>query len=161
MSQPPPADPALALYLAERDIPCPNPACGFNLRGLAGSACPECGHELQIGLRGPGELFRVRVWVYALALSTTVVSLLCFGFTVTNGLWRGFGRNDGGVAALFYTWSVASTAYCISIWGAFVTRAICRPAFPLSWLFVLFAGAVVVQQALIFLFMLFMIHMHR
>lgn len=37
-------------YLAERDIACPG--CGYNLRGLPGDACPECGK--------PVELARVR-----------------------------------------------------------------------------------------------------
>ena len=31
---------ALRQFLAERDIPCPG--CGYNLRGLARSLCPEC-----------------------------------------------------------------------------------------------------------------------
>jgi hypothetical protein len=39
-------------FLAERDTPCP--ACGYNLRGLAGTKCPECGRMLLLKeLMGP------------------------------------------------------------------------------------------------------------
>jgi hypothetical protein len=34
----------LRAYLAGRDAPCPN--CDYNLRGLTGDRCPECGLEL-------------------------------------------------------------------------------------------------------------------
>ena len=46
----PPAavDPLLVGYLAGRDVPCP--ACGYNLRDLAGGRCPECGDALALRL---------------------------------------------------------------------------------------------------------------
>ncbi|MBX3376176.1 MAG: hypothetical protein KF678_04150 [Phycisphaeraceae bacterium] len=37
---------ALREFLAERDAPCPR--CGYNLRGLAGVECPECGLALSV-----------------------------------------------------------------------------------------------------------------
>lgn len=37
---------ALREYLAGRDAPCPR--CGYNLRGLAGAECPECGLALSV-----------------------------------------------------------------------------------------------------------------
>jgi len=37
---------ALREYLADRDVPCPG--CGYNLRGLPGSTCPECQQELKL-----------------------------------------------------------------------------------------------------------------
>lgn len=33
-------------YLAARDTPCPG--CTYNLRGLAGHACPECGRSITL-----------------------------------------------------------------------------------------------------------------
>ncbi|KAA0217199.1 MAG: hypothetical protein DYG94_01835 [Leptolyngbya sp. PLA3] len=43
----------LERFLAEHDTPCPG--CGYNLRGLEGDLCPECGErlELRIGLADP------------------------------------------------------------------------------------------------------------
>jgi hypothetical protein len=48
-----PADDTMQRFLAGRDVPCP--ACGYNLRGLEGSACPECNEALalRIGLVEP------------------------------------------------------------------------------------------------------------
>ena len=39
---------ALAVYLANRDEPCP--ACNYNVRGLTNPWCPECGQELRLQL---------------------------------------------------------------------------------------------------------------
>lgn len=36
----------LCEFLADRDAPCPR--CGYNLRGLTGEACPECGMVLSV-----------------------------------------------------------------------------------------------------------------
>ncbi len=47
-------DAALLLqFLDGTDIPCPG--CAYNLRGLTGSRCPECGEEvvLQVGMSDP------------------------------------------------------------------------------------------------------------
>lgn len=40
-SEEPPIDPALVALLREHDLACPG--CGYNLRGLTGKKCPECG----------------------------------------------------------------------------------------------------------------------
>lgn len=40
-------DPAfLETFLADRDAPCPS--CGYNLRGLRGTSCPECAQTLRL-----------------------------------------------------------------------------------------------------------------
>jgi hypothetical protein len=43
----------MSVYLAGRDVPCPG--CGYNLRDLRGSRCPECGDALvlSVGLAEP------------------------------------------------------------------------------------------------------------
>lgn len=43
----------LVTYLRDREEPCP--ACRYNLRGLTGEACPECGEplRLRVGLVNP------------------------------------------------------------------------------------------------------------
>lgn len=38
----------LRLHLATRDAPCPR--CGYNLRGLTGTVCPECAQELRLSV---------------------------------------------------------------------------------------------------------------
>ncbi len=39
-------DGALREYLATRDVPCPS--CGYNLRGVPASTCPECAMPLDL-----------------------------------------------------------------------------------------------------------------
>lgn len=50
----PPHTHPLATYLANRDVPCPS--CGYNLRNLAASNCPECGEPLELRLTPPNAL---------------------------------------------------------------------------------------------------------
>ncbi len=44
-----PAPPELVQFLAERDTPCPG--CGYNLRGLRSSRCPECEQPLVLSVQ--------------------------------------------------------------------------------------------------------------
>jgi hypothetical protein len=55
-------DPHLQAFLAERDEPCPG--CGYNLRGLAATVCPECRQTLvlRVGLAEP----RQAIWIAGL-----------------------------------------------------------------------------------------------
>lgn len=57
----------LEMFLAEREVPCPN--CGYNLRGLQGSTCPECG--LSLSLRVNLTEQRMAAWV------TGLIALAC------------------------------------------------------------------------------------
>ena len=56
--QPTTDDDLLQTYLAGHDERCP--ACHYNLRGTAGSNCPECGRALALGVREAGGLARRR-----------------------------------------------------------------------------------------------------
>ncbi|MHC5023077.1 MAG: hypothetical protein ACYTGG_04090 [Planctomycetota bacterium] len=52
-----PVDPdLLQAFLASHDAACP--VCSYNLRGVAGSKCPECGHGLALAVRQPRRLGR-------------------------------------------------------------------------------------------------------
>ena len=46
---PPTDSDLLRQYLAERDVSCPG--CGYNLRGLAAGACPECNQDFELGIK--------------------------------------------------------------------------------------------------------------
>ena len=57
----PPAPPASAVaaadlddlfrtFVRERDVKCPAPGCGYNLRNLTQPCCPECHQDLRIGV---------------------------------------------------------------------------------------------------------------
>jgi hypothetical protein len=50
-------------FLRDRDCPCP--ICQYNLRGLAGATCPECGSPPHLSLNSPNT--RVGPFVLALA----------------------------------------------------------------------------------------------
>jgi hypothetical protein len=52
----------LRAYLADRDVPCP--VCGYNLRGLNSTDCPECGATLDWRALSSG--LKRGTWVAAL-----------------------------------------------------------------------------------------------
>lgn len=41
----------LKSFLSGSDLPCPG--CGYNLRGVTGTKCPECAHELVLQIKPP------------------------------------------------------------------------------------------------------------
>ena len=73
----------LTSYLAQCDAPCPG--CGYDLRGVEGGVCPECGAALRLALAGEarsrgGYVAGIVVSAMALGLYTTMLGML---------LWHG------------------------------------------------------------------------
>ncbi len=71
-------------FLASQDIPCPK--CGYNLRGLVGRCCPECGlsmHDIELALRWRAPRLRRR-WqrLFALTMLGWAVGLVLMYFGV-------------------------------------------------------------------------------
>lgn len=81
-------DPFLIDYLADRDISCPG--CGYNLRGLNGSACPECAADLslRVGLTEPRLATLIAVLV--LLSSGLGFNLFILGWAMIQWVWWGF-----------------------------------------------------------------------
>lgn len=52
LAEPGASDELLTQYLAQRDAACWG--CGYNLRGVQGPSCPECGRTLELALSRPG-----------------------------------------------------------------------------------------------------------
>ncbi len=54
---------AMREIIYDRKLPCPH--CRYDLRGLVGSICPECGHHVEQHLRiadlSPGRIRRAKI----------------------------------------------------------------------------------------------------
>lgn len=66
-------------YLHGRDVPCPE--CGYNLRGLQGTECPECGQPVTIGRI---KYHRPSPWTGSFV--SGALGLIC-GFLVLLAVW--------------------------------------------------------------------------
>lgn len=80
-------------YLAQHDAPCP--ACGYNLRQLTQTNCPECGLVLKLSV-GSDEAYK-RAWAIALFLNAMVagVGALCIIMTLAEGMPGIWGFAEG------------------------------------------------------------------
>ncbi|MEM8758677.1 MAG: hypothetical protein AAGF47_12970 [Planctomycetota bacterium] len=74
----------LRAYLAERDVPCPG--CGYNLRGVRETVCPECGDLISLDNFRAQDLYRVSSDVDELWVSWR---LLCIGIFVAGVVGAG------------------------------------------------------------------------
>ena len=79
----------LKALLAERDIPCP--VCGYNLRAIASTNCPECGAKLDLRVGSTDlklGLWLVSVLAVALPLGACAiwVIMICAVMTI-EGMW--------------------------------------------------------------------------
>lgn len=80
-------------YLRDRTVGCP--ACGYNLRGVAGGSCPECGTRLTLQLNSvdvPHKWWLIRLLSTALPLGFVGILAAAAGF----GAWRSayWGESD-------------------------------------------------------------------
>ena len=103
-------------FLARRDVGCPG--CGYNLRGLRGASCPECGEvvELAVVRSGTGKMARAAMMC---ALAWPVVYML--PVMVTLGVLTGQSIFGGGSPAwLWYAswWNfvVAGVSAVLLLW---------------------------------------------
>jgi len=90
MDTPAPDRDFMVEYVASRDVPCP--CCGYNLRGLTGTRCPECNEELvlRVGMAEP----RI-AWFIAGVVGVG----MCLGFCALLLVWAlymGARRGPGG-----------------------------------------------------------------
>lgn len=132
----------LTAFLRDRDAACP--LCSYNLRGLTGTTCPECGREIQltIGLTDPF----LAAWItLAAALATSggmgicvaIISvretgfkgdplfdaalwwfLLCMPLTGAAVIWRRRFLRIGRGAQ--WRWSMAAVVCAVVAWTCFV-----------------------------------------
>ncbi len=84
--------PRLAALLEHRDAPCP--ICGYNLRGLRGEACTECGSALRVGVVSDDD--RAGPWLAAIvacamAIGFDLVTLLLMMIPVVVSVFTGGG----------------------------------------------------------------------
>jgi hypothetical protein len=81
----------LRAYLRDRDVACP--ACGHNLRGAAGFACPECGGRLDlhvVSLDVPHASWIACMLTFALPLGFfgTMFAAGAYGLVHSRFYWR-------------------------------------------------------------------------
>lgn len=81
----------LAHFLAENDVPCPNPKCGFNLRGLKDATCPECHEPLSLSVRRTEALWYIRKWVVGTVMCLAMSGLIGAALRILNYLSGGMG----------------------------------------------------------------------
>lgn len=98
MDDQPPMLPLLNVFLSGHDAPCPS--CGYNLRGLLTSRCPECSQELKLSVDLVEH--RMRLWLTAviamafgagfniLLLIYVLVQVFRNKFPTSSGFWMQF-----------------------------------------------------------------------
>lgn len=84
----PSRDELLRAFLATHDAPCP--LCGYNLRGVVLSSCPECDSPIALGV-GPGRV-RQGIWLAAMlafamavGFDTVVGAMFTIAIIMTGG----------------------------------------------------------------------------
>jgi hypothetical protein len=64
----------LFLYLRDNDAECP--VCGYGLHGLTTPVCPECGVEVELGVRANDPM--LRIWIAGLITASLPTGFFLF-----------------------------------------------------------------------------------
>ncbi len=106
----------LKALLAERDLPCP--VCGYNLRAIASTNCPECGAKLDLRV-GSTDL-KLGPWliaILALALPLGFVGIYAVLLGVIAAIAPStFGGFDPVLLAVISVAMAISAAYAAVLW---------------------------------------------
>lgn len=100
----------LRAFLAERDVPCAG--CGFNLRGLGGPTCPECGMALRLDVPRQTILDRRRGLVWTAAALMGLLDLIT---TITHVYYLVTYPTMGVFSWLYVVGGISSAAMFVSI----------------------------------------------
>ena len=103
----------LKALLAERDLPCP--VCGYNLRAIASTNCPECGAKLDLRV-GSTDL-KLGPWLVAV-LSVGLPLGACALWSITIAIFM----------TIQNTWAAASVTGIITLGIASIPYAIAMAA---------------------------------
>ena len=104
-------DAALVELLAARDVPCPG--CGYNLRDLTSTSCPECGRALRLGLEGA----RPKLAAYVTGLIGRSASTGFSGVFAVYLLWDGFFRHwEMGPFTVFVACGLVASEALTALW---------------------------------------------
>lgn len=102
---------AIVRLLAERDEPCPK--CGYNLRGIGSSKCPECGEAVTFRVVRD-DLIVGRVFVYIAALLLVGHSVFGAYALVTIGTAEVMqGLDNFYIVLTFVSWALQVVLSCI------------------------------------------------
>ena len=138
----------LRVYLAGRDVACPQ--CGYNLRELVGSRCPECGEELTLRVQ-PVEPRQAAPLAGLVILSAGAgMNGLLLIYLVIQLYYYGRGSNDGwGSFALVNTIEGSIMGACVAVWLLFWRRIRRLDAWQ-RWLLVVGCAALTLADLIFF-----------
>ncbi|MCH7791633.1 MAG: hypothetical protein IIB55_09310 [Planctomycetes bacterium] len=109
-------------YLAERDEPCP--MCEYNLRGLTGAVCPECGESLRIrvSLREP-KMGLYLCGVIGWAVGVGFSGLLLVTWVLPSWIYGGYNAELRFTWTLWFQIAVQGPMMGLSVWkGRWIRR---------------------------------------
>ncbi|MEZ6234722.1 MAG: hypothetical protein R3B68_11085 [Phycisphaerales bacterium] len=114
-------DPLVAAFLAERHVACPT--CGYDLHGVGGARCPECGEGLWLRLSASSESpSRAAAAMRRIGVPLLIAGGAFLAYRVAMSITYGFGIY-GWLQSSFDLAQTAALVVC----GWFAFRAPIRP----------------------------------